>query len=96
MNALTEDDCKAILARNAELRAKCASMQAEIKEAKKVGPVATLIRAFNAAQRDGKLPVRFHVGQFAYGPSTVAHLRRKGMIVSRGLDCWEITGRNQI
>jgi len=93
MNA---DECNARLTANAELRAKCKAMQAEIKEAKKVGPVATLIRAFNAAERDGKLPVRFQIGKFAYGPSTVAHLRRKGMIVSRGLDCWEITGRNPV
>lgn len=93
---MTNEECKARLAANAELRAKCASLQAEIKEAKKVGPVATLIRAFNAAERDGKLPVKFHMGKFAYGPSTVAHLRRKGMIVSRGIDCWEIIGRNPV
>lgn len=90
---MTNEECKARLERNAELRAKCAAMQSEIKEAKKVGPVATLVRAFNAAERDGTLPVKFHMGKFAYGPATVAHLRRKGLIVSRGLDCWEITGR---
>ncbi|QMP23954.1 hypothetical protein DDSR119_36 [Pseudomonas phage DDSR119] len=93
---MTYEECQERLAKNAELRAKCASMQAEIKEAKEAGPVATLIRAFNAAERDGNLPVRFQIGKFAYGPSIVAHLRRKGMIVSRGLDCWEITGRNPI
>ena len=93
---MTNEECKARLARNAELRERAKAVQAEIREALEVGPVATLIRAFNAAERDGKLPVKFHMGKFAYGPSTAAHLRRKGLIVSRGIECWEITGRNPI
>lgn len=60
----------------------------------KVGPVAGLVLAFNAAEANNSLPVRFHVGYGAYGPATIGHLRRKGFQVRRGTDCWEITSRD--
>ncbi|ASJ88826.1 hypothetical protein ACEP6V_20845 [Pseudomonas aeruginosa] len=54
-----------------------------------------LIGYFEEAEKHNALPVRFNVGRnTGNAPSVIAALRRRGFEVSRGLRCYEITGRS--